>query len=34
VPRRSRRSPPAAHAQGRLQFGMEQSADVLKAWLR
>lgn len=23
-----------AHAQGRLQFGMEQSADVLKAWLR
>lgn len=22
-----------AHAQGRLQFGMEQSADVLKAWL-
>jgi hypothetical protein len=23
----------AAHAQGRLQFGMEQSADVLKAWL-
>ena len=24
----------AAHAQGRLQFGMEQSADVLKAWLR
>lgn len=24
----------AAYAQGRLQFGMEQSADVLKAWLR
>lgn len=22
-----------AHAQGRLKFGMEQSADVLKAWL-
>ena len=22
-----------AHAQGRLQFGMQQSADVLKAWL-
>jgi hypothetical protein len=22
-----------AHAQGRLQFGMEHSADVLKAWL-
>ena len=22
-----------AHALGRLQFGMEQSADVLKAWL-
>jgi len=22
-----------AHTQGRLQFGMEQSADVLKAWL-
>lgn len=22
-----------AHAQGRLQLGMEQSADVLRAWL-
>lgn len=22
-----------AHAQGRLQYGMEESADVLRAWL-